>query len=325
MEKIKFTIIIPVYNCETFIEDCIKSILKQVYKNFEVIVVDDGSIDNSLKICQKIATTDNRIHIYQKCNGGVSSARNKGLEHVSGDYVLFVDADDMLTPKCLQNYYYCILKESPDVCYQQYKIIKNSVEPMYTNDYISSNNNLYKQIQIDDFYSFFNKKWILFSATWSKCYKASIIKEFKIHFTININQFEDFLFLTEYLSHTKSVYIVYDAGYIYRVVKNSLSRRNNIQVENYINYILHKDSKCFSSGFALKSYQIWIKHLLLTGYLKLNKTTRYKIIDISKYLHLNNYSNKSLFLFNLMIRMNISNNIIDLYLKIVQFVMTKIK
>lgn len=105
MEEIKFSIIIPVYNCETFIEDCIKSILKQEYNNFEIIVVDDGSTDKSLIICQKIATNDNRIHIYHKSNGGVSSARNKGLEHISGDYVLFVDADDMLNSNCLQNYY----------------------------------------------------------------------------------------------------------------------------------------------------------------------------------------------------------------------------
>lgn len=325
MEEIKFSIIIPVYNCETFIEDCIKSIFKQEYNNFEIIVVDDGSTDKSLIICQKIATNDNRIHIYHKSNGGVSSARNKGLEHISGDYVLFVDADDMLTPKCLQNYYYCIIKESPDVCYQQYKIIKNSVEPMYTNDYISSNNNLYKQIQIDDFYSFFNKKWILFSATWSKCYKTSIIKKFQIHFSININLYEDFLFLTEYLSHAKSVYIVYNTGYIYRVVKNSLSRRKNTQIENYINYILYKDLTCFSIGFALKAYQLWIKHIIINNYCEINKNTRYRIINTSKFLNLSNFSNKSMIPFSIMVRTRTPNIIIDLYLNIIQLIKQKMK
>ena len=88
------SIVVPVYNKEEYLEECIKSVLQQTYKNFQLILVDDGSKDNSLSICNKYAKTDNRIKVIHQENQGVSVARNRGLLASDGRYLLFLDADD---------------------------------------------------------------------------------------------------------------------------------------------------------------------------------------------------------------------------------------
>lgn len=88
------SIIIPVYNAEKYISSCLNSILNQTYTNIEIIIIDDGSTDSSLKICNTFSQTDHRIKIYHKINGGQSSARNVGLKMAKGKYITFVDADD---------------------------------------------------------------------------------------------------------------------------------------------------------------------------------------------------------------------------------------
>ena len=99
MEKInylKYSVIVPVYNLEKYIEECVNSILQQTYPNIELIVVDDGSKDKSVELCRMIAKKDNRMKVFQGEHGGVSSARNMGLQQVTGDYVFFVDGDDFI-------------------------------------------------------------------------------------------------------------------------------------------------------------------------------------------------------------------------------------
>lgn len=96
------SVIIPVYNTEKYLENCLKSVVNQSYKNLEIIIVNDGSTDNSLKICKEFAAINSRIQIISKGNGGISSARNLGLEKCSGDYVSFIDSDDWIHPETYQ-------------------------------------------------------------------------------------------------------------------------------------------------------------------------------------------------------------------------------
>ena len=88
------SIIIPVYNVEKHIEQCLNSIKKQSYQNFEVIIVNDGSLDNTESICKRITQSDVRFRYFSKENGGVSSARNFGLDNANGHYITFIDGDD---------------------------------------------------------------------------------------------------------------------------------------------------------------------------------------------------------------------------------------
>lgn len=93
----KISIIVPIYNCEKYLEQCIGSLVKQTYSDIEIILVNDGSTDSSLSICKKYSETDDRIQVINKKNGGVSSARNVGIKVSTGEYVIFVDADDWLS------------------------------------------------------------------------------------------------------------------------------------------------------------------------------------------------------------------------------------
>lgn len=102
------TVIVPVYNVAKYLEKCVKSIQDQTYKSLEIILVDDGSTDSSGAICDKYATEDSRIRVIHKPNGGLSSARNAGLDAATGDYVGFIDSDDYIAP----DFYESLLKIS---------------------------------------------------------------------------------------------------------------------------------------------------------------------------------------------------------------------
>lgn len=97
MEKL-VSIIVPVYKVEEYIARCVESILAQTYQNMQIILVDDGSPDNSVQICQEYAKDDNRIEIVRQENQGVSVARNNGIDHAAGEYICFVDSDDYIMP-----------------------------------------------------------------------------------------------------------------------------------------------------------------------------------------------------------------------------------
>lgn len=99
----KISVIIPLYNKESAIENTVSSVLKQTYKNFELIISDDGSTDNSSSIIKRMALDDKRIKYFYKSNGGVSSARNYGLSKAVGDWVVFIDADDEMLPNNLEH------------------------------------------------------------------------------------------------------------------------------------------------------------------------------------------------------------------------------
>lgn len=99
---LKVSIIVPVYKAEPYIRKCIDSILSQTFTNFELLLIDDGSPDNCGKICDEYAELDTRVHVFHKENGGVSAARNLGLDHAKGDYVCFIDSDDWIDPDMLE-------------------------------------------------------------------------------------------------------------------------------------------------------------------------------------------------------------------------------
>jgi len=115
---LKFSIVVPIYNVERYLKQCVNSILEQSYKNFEIILVDDGSQDNCPYICDEYAEQDERIKVIHKTNGGLSDARNSGIGEASGDYILFIDSDDLIEKNSL-NDIACTIKGNnfPDVVF----------------------------------------------------------------------------------------------------------------------------------------------------------------------------------------------------------------
>lgn len=119
----KVSVIIPVYNVEKYLPRCIKSVLDQTYQDLEIILVDDGTKDNSGIMCDEYATKDNRIRVIHKENGGLSSARNSGIEIATGDAVFFLDSDDYLSTECIEKMVYLMEENDADISIIQMKYI----------------------------------------------------------------------------------------------------------------------------------------------------------------------------------------------------------
>ena len=115
MKNDMISIIIPIYNVEKYLEKCLDSILNQTYKNLEIILIDDGSTDNSPNICNSYCEKDKRIKIIHKNNEGVSSARNKGIELSKGKYIVFIDSDDYVSNEHIEVLYDCIISNNVDL------------------------------------------------------------------------------------------------------------------------------------------------------------------------------------------------------------------
>ena len=115
MDEILFSLIVPCYNVQDYLEKCINSILVQTYRNFEVVLIDDGSTDSTPVLCDRLALSDTRIRVYHKDNGGLSDARNYGIDRANGNYYVFVDSDDFISERTLEYFAPILLKSHPEV------------------------------------------------------------------------------------------------------------------------------------------------------------------------------------------------------------------
>lgn len=122
------SVIIPVFNVEFFLQSCLESVKAQTLKDFEAILVDDGSSDSSGAICDAYARADNRFRVVHQPNQGVSAARNRGLDLAKGDYVYFVDADDEMRPEALEHLYHAITQGEYDIAASGYSLVRNGEE-----------------------------------------------------------------------------------------------------------------------------------------------------------------------------------------------------
>lgn len=184
------SVIVPVYNVEKYLPRCIDSIIDQTFKNFELLLIDDGSKDKSGEICDEYAKRDNRIKVFHKENGGVSSARNVGLDSAKGEWISFCDSDDYVYPSWLE----CFVKNlslSPDLVITGF--ISQTIE----------NNKQYKYIKaniftVQDVITELLEADIL-GYLWCKCFNKKIIKLSGIKFNERYIIWEDVLFIYQYL------------------------------------------------------------------------------------------------------------------------------
>lgn len=216
---ILYSIIVPVYNAQAYLNSCINSILSQSYKNLEIILVNDGSNDGSENILEAFRLKDNRIIVLNKENGGLPSARNAGLKIANGDYVGFVDSDDMLLKDTIFYVNQDILTYHPDII--QFQTIRFTQE----NDLVPINEKFSsKTVKFFDgvqcLFSFYGDGEIT-TTVCNKIYKQDIIKN-KM-FDSNARYFaEDVLFLGQLFWETEKVLVTNHQAYLYRVTPNSL-------------------------------------------------------------------------------------------------------
>ncbi len=142
MEEL-ISIIVPVYNVEQYLEKCVKSIIRQTYKNIEIILIDDGATDSSGKICDKLKLKDNRIKVIHKENGGLSDARNAGLKVAKGEYIGFVDSDDYIKEDMFETLYNLNKKYNSEISIvSYYEICKDKLIAVRESDEVQQFNKI---------------------------------------------------------------------------------------------------------------------------------------------------------------------------------------
>lgn len=210
----KVSIIIPVYNVEPWLDECINSVVEQTYKNIEIILVDDGSTDGSGKICEDWSVKDHRISVIHKKNGGLSSARNTGLDIFTGEYVTFLDSDDYIEPNTIEY----MLKNMKDkgadiVCCAMNKVINGKcVESKDINK-----EKLYLRNELLD--GFFYYKDGLCGSVCDKLFKSVFFKD--LRFPEGLNS-EDYYVLFNIYLRTNKMFYNNQCFYNYRTRENSI-------------------------------------------------------------------------------------------------------
>lgn len=218
------SVIMPVYNAETWLDSTIQNLLSQSYPYFELLIVDDGSNDASLDICMKYADLDKRVHVYHKQNGGASSARNYALGFVQGDYIVFCDSDDTPQKDWLLSFVEKIEKDI-DLVVTGFVYREEGRETMYKINLNSENpRDLAEKLSRDN----------TFGYIWNKCFRTKIIKKNYIRFDENAVFLEDEDFVGCYWKHVKRTAISSLAEYVYNVPDFNL--KYGI-IDNYYIYV----------------------------------------------------------------------------------------
>ena len=259
--KEKVSIILPVYNREDTIRNTIDSVIQQTYKNFELIIIDDGSNDDSQKICSEYVQKDDRIKLIKKENGGPSQARNVGLEMANGKYLMFIDSDD------------------------EYKT--NMIERMVTeiegraSDVVVCNFN--NRCNIKQFYNQTLEKGTeilqinyLFNILWNKIYILDIIKRNNIKFFEKIERGEDYRFNIDYFRYINKITYISESLYIYNVQLDSLTKKTrNDEFELSISNLEYNISMLIEKNIKINDY-------LKEQYFKISKESIFSLIKLKK-------------------------------------------
>ena len=213
------SIIVPIYNVDKYLEECIESLKNQTYKNLEIILINDGSADNSEQICREEAKQDNRIVFINKKNGGAASAKNKGLKVAKGDYITFVDSDDFIEPDMIEYMVNTIKKYNSD-------IIQCSFINLYKNTEKFKQDKIVEQrISSKDFLELFLTKWYS-SLFWNKLFKREVIEN--IFFTEG-RCIDDEFFTYKCVINSKSIVTSNKIVYNYRMRKSGVMKSESSQ------------------------------------------------------------------------------------------------
>lgn len=258
-----FSIIIPVFNSSIFLQQCLESIKNQSFYDFEAILVDDGSTDDSGKICDLFSKDDNRFVTVHKSNSGVSAARNSGIELAKGQFITFVDSDDWVDNDYLESIY----KEmkDTDLLFWGFKAYIND---NYKFDITYDDFSCQDRMELEDrMFQLMtqNKRHPLWGYTWNKCFRHEIIKKNNIRFDEKLSIKEDELFTCDYAICIERIKNLKVSMYNYRIQQAGLTSKKNTS-EEYLE-LAHKINNCIQSyknynliEFEKKRVYKYLKH-----------------------------------------------------------------
>ncbi|MCR5421183.1 MAG: glycosyltransferase [Lachnospiraceae bacterium] len=268
------SIVIPAYNVEEYIERCIKSVCDQSYGNIEAVIVDDGSDDTTLRICEGIAAKDSRIRVISKENKGVSSARNRALDEIRGDMIAFVDADDYMEPDCIKQLYEAMKETEADlVCCAYYEEYPDHTRIMGVNG---------RQTVYDNYEAYedyFRMGGRIGTGCWNKLFRADILKDIRYK---DYDLGEDVEMLCRALEKCNKVVCIDYLGYHYIHRNDSATqikfRRKNLDILDVVDemteYVKERHPELIKQMYAFKAaWQVaTIQVLYKTGNVRAYKT-----------------------------------------------------
>lgn len=228
------SIIIPVYNGETFVESCLKSIINQTMDNLQIVVIDDGSVDGTYEILETFASNDSRIEIIHQENGGVAKARNKGMSIAKGEWIMFVDSDDMIADDYCENMFEAAKMLNVDVLISYPNL--DEEKKVY---FIEERKKLIMACLSYNEVSFsFNV-----DAPWGKLFRNSVLQENQIRFPENLTRSEDALFCADVYEIAMNIGAVNRFGYIHNERIGSLCRSFSPNGPRMLELILSENQK----------------------------------------------------------------------------------
>lgn len=247
---VKISIITPVYNTKKYLRRCIESILSQSYSNLELLLINDGSTDESGLICDEYAKNDSRVKVFHTSNGGPSRARNIGLENISGDYVLFVDSDDWVDDKFI-SHYLCDNYQEYDAIFGMWDIQTNNgiINPSTLNKPYIGNDFAKAEIELSGKYSF--------ELNCNKMIKSEIIKKYNIRFVEGIHSNEDDIFTYDYAKHIKKFIVLPEAHY-HEIYIDEFDRHLSARVLP-IEVIYSTNKMAVNSALKISNDPLWVE------------------------------------------------------------------
>ena len=243
----KVSVIVPVYNGEKYIEQTILQILQSTYSNLELIIINDGSMDNSLHICKKIRNRDKRIFVYSKDNEGVAAARNYGISKTTGDYICFCDQDDIVETETYARQVASINEYQSDFCMcstgRSIEGKKSGYE--YSEDAYYEGNQVLEELLYPLLFNGYNVPIKMnannrYPHIWNCMFCREFIEKYNISFRAFINYEDDLLMKVKALSKAKKVSTLAYTGYYWRV-----NLKSETYAHKYVDNIGEKQQKCY--------------------------------------------------------------------------------
>ena len=278
MKNIKISVIIPVYNVEKYIIECIESIINQTFKDIEIIVVNDGSKDNSIKIVEEYLS-DKRIKIINKANGGLSSARNEGMKVAKGEYIYFIDSDDFINEDVLEVLYKNLESERFDIIFSNFSFYNDKTKKEKKSKF----NFPFKENINKGYYFLYNGEEI---NVWNRLYRKKLLEKYNFKFIEGIiYEDQDFGFKTILLA--ENIKYIENYGYKYRVGREGSimsSQRKEKSLKSV--QILKKEIKDFFLNIQLNEFQkirVYFKLLSLEFWEKELKNEKIILEEIEKF------------------------------------------
>lgn len=245
------SVIVPVYNVEKYLRQCLDSLLQQSYRDLEIIMVDDGSQDSSGEICEEYAAKDSRIKVIHKQNEGLGFARNSGLEISTGKYVTFIDSDDVAECDLIEQLMKEVIDKDVDTCIGGFKRItedgKAVFQESYTRDFFSGDD-VYNKLFARMLGSAPDAHDAIRMSVWNVLYSMDIIRKHNIRFpSERVFISEDIVWDSEYYRYAQAVSVIGSTAYHYRITPGSLTQKYKPQMIDRICVLYNEMEKRVSA------------------------------------------------------------------------------